>query len=114
MGLLEHSDAHSLDEFKPPVSTFRQFSGAKGTGIAVRMAKNSKLGDTRSVDQQGSETMAFCSSKRENLGLLQELEKLGVTCVLVSLGSTPVAASELFESREAVLDDPKLFAEQLL
>jgi hypothetical protein len=95
-----HPNAHPLEEFKAMVSVFRRISAEhKKTNreICVRIALNCRLGKTSYFDEGGLQRVALCSDRRENERLLEELERLDVTYVVVVPGALPSFAGEIFD-----------------
>lgn len=79
-----HPNVTPLDVFRERVSEFRSLPRAKEKEICVRMALNSKATSAEYISPQGERRLILSGNMNENRKIISELEKLGVTYMLVT------------------------------
>jgi probable F420-dependent oxidoreductase len=79
-----HPNVAPLDVFRKLVSEFRSMPEAKDKDICVRIGLNSKAPKSEYVSPQGERRLLLAGSMAENKNTVTELEKLGVTHMLVT------------------------------
>ncbi len=79
-----HPNVSPLDTFKKLVAQFRSLPGGKDKSICVRIALNTKLTDPIFVGPQGDRRLILSANMSENRSIVSELEKLGVSYMLVT------------------------------
>jgi probable F420-dependent oxidoreductase len=88
-----HPNVTPLDVFRKLVSEFRSIPEAKDKDICVRIGLNPKAPNSEYVSPQGERRLLLSSSMVENKNTVTELEKLGVTHMLIAPspdGNVPV------------------------
>ncbi len=101
-----HPNVSPLDTFKKLVTQFRSLSGGKEKPICVRIGLNSKAKDTIVVAPQGDRRLILSGNMSENKNTVSELQKLGVSYMLVApspTGTTSVA--DQVESLRAISEN---------
>ena len=79
-----HPNVTPLDTFRSLVSEFRSIPEAKGKDICVRIGLNPKATESEYVSPQGERRLLLSGNMAENKNTVTELEKLGVTHMLVT------------------------------
>jgi len=79
-----HPNVTPMDAFSPSVERFRSLPGGREKPICVRMGLNTKVEDPIYVGPQGDKRLILSKKMADNERTLSELEKLGVSYVLVS------------------------------
>jgi probable F420-dependent oxidoreductase len=79
-----HPNVTPLDTFMPLLAQFRSLPGGKDKPICVRIAANTKAGDTIFVGPQGDRRLILSGKMSENENTVSELKKLGVSYILVT------------------------------
>ncbi len=79
-----HPNVSPLDTFKKLVAQFRSLPGGKDKPICVRIALNTKLTDPIFVGPQGDRRLILSANMSENRSIVSQLEKLGVSYMLVT------------------------------
>jgi probable F420-dependent oxidoreductase len=79
-----HPNVTPLDAFKKLVAQFRSLPGGKDKPICVRIALNTKATDPIFVGPQGDRRLILSGNMSENKSVVSELEKLGVSYMLVT------------------------------
>jgi probable F420-dependent oxidoreductase len=88
-----HPNVAPLDVFKKLVSEFRSIPEAKGKDICVRIGLNPKATKSEYVSPQGERRVLLSGDMAENRYTVTELEKLGVTHMIVAAspdGNVPI------------------------
>ena len=79
-----HPNLFPMDKFSMLVTQFRGLSPeAKTKEICVRVAVNTKAAETEYIGATGEKRIMFSGNMRENRNLLRELEKLGVSEIVL-------------------------------
>ena len=89
-----HPNVYPLDLFKELISKFREIPGAKDKAICARVALNPKTTSPEYTGPQGERRLMLTGNMPENKRTLSELEKLGVSYLLVNpstKGKIPVS-----------------------
>lgn len=79
-----HPNVSPLDSFKKLVSQFRSLPGGKDKPICVRIGLNSKITSSEYIGAQGERRVILCGNMEENKSIISELQKLGVSYMLVT------------------------------
>jgi probable F420-dependent oxidoreductase len=79
-----HPNAYPLDVFSTLVSEFRGIPGAKYKGICPRIALDQKATESEYMGPQGERRLMLTSDMPENKKTISELEKLGISYMLVN------------------------------
>jgi probable F420-dependent oxidoreductase len=79
-----HPNVYPLNVFRELVSEFRGIPGAKDKGICARVALNPKATKPEYTGPQGERRLTLTSNMPENKKTISELEKLGVSYMLVN------------------------------
>ncbi len=80
-----HPNVAPVERFKEMVSQFRKsFPSAKEKEICVRMALDSKAEKSDYISPQGERRLILSGNIRENRRIMGELEKLGVSHIVVA------------------------------
>jgi probable F420-dependent oxidoreductase len=79
-----HPNVYPLDTFKKLVTQFRSLPGGKDKPICVRIGLNAKAKDSIFVGPQGDRGTILSGNLNENKNTVSELQKLGVSCILVT------------------------------
>ncbi len=79
-----HPNVSPLDTFKKLVAQFRNLPGGKDKPICVRIALNTKFTDPIFVGAQGDRRLILSANMSENRSIVSQLEKLGVSYMLVT------------------------------
>jgi hypothetical protein len=79
-----HPNVTPLDAFRKLVAEFRSLPGAKGKEVCVRIGLNPKAPKSEYVSPQGERRLLLSGDIAENKNTVTELEKLGVTQMLVT------------------------------
>jgi len=88
-----HPNVIPLDAFRKLVSDFRRIPGAEHKDICVRIGLNSKAQKSEYVGAQGERRFMLTGNMKENKETIAELEKLGVSQMIVvpsPEGRTPI------------------------
>ncbi len=88
-----HPNVQPLEAFKKLVSEFRSLPEAKHKEICVRIRLNARATRSESTSSQGEPRLMLTGNMNENKQIISELEKLGVTHMVVapsSDGKTPI------------------------
>jgi len=89
-----HPNVAPLDVFRKLVAEFRSIPEAKDKDICVRIGLNPKASKSEYVSPRGERRLLLAGSMAENKNTVTELEKLGVTHILVAPspdGNVPIA-----------------------
>lgn len=89
-----HPNVTPIDVFKERVSEFRNLPKAKDKEICGRIALNPKAATSEYTSPQGERRLILAGNMNENGKIISELEKLGVSYMLVTPspdGKVPVA-----------------------
>jgi probable F420-dependent oxidoreductase len=98
-----HPNVTPFDAFRKLVAQFRSLTGGKQKPICVRMALNTKTTDSVFLGPQGDLRLILSGDMPGNRSTISELEKLGVSYVLVTpspAGRTTIA--DQLESLKAI------------
>jgi probable F420-dependent oxidoreductase len=101
-----HPNVTPLDAFRELVAQFRSLPGGKDKPICVRMVLNTKATDSIFVGPQGDRRLILSGNMSENKNTISELEKLGVSYMLVTpspSGATSIA--DQVESLKAISEN---------
>ena len=101
-----HPNVTPLDTFRKSVEQFRRLPGGKEKPIAVRIGLNTKAADPIYVGPQGDRRLILSGNMPENKRLILELQKLGVSYMLVTpnpRGTTPLG--EQVESLRSIAEN---------
>jgi probable F420-dependent oxidoreductase len=79
-----HPNVYPLDVFRELVSEFRGIPGGEDRRICVRIALNLKATKSEYAGPQGERRLMLTGNMPENRKILSELEKLGVSYMLVN------------------------------
>jgi probable F420-dependent oxidoreductase len=79
-----HPNVYPLDVFRELVSEFRGIPGAKDKAICARVALNPKATKPEYTGPQGERRLMLTGNMPENRKTISELEKLGVSYLLVN------------------------------
>lgn len=79
-----HPNVAPLDVFRKRVSEFRSIPEAKGKAICVRIGLNPKATKSEYVSPQGEHRLLLSGDMAENKNTVAELEKLGITQMIVA------------------------------
>jgi probable F420-dependent oxidoreductase len=79
-----HPNVTPLPSFRELVAKFRNLPGGKDKPISVRIPVNVKTKDSIFVGPQGDRRLILSGNKSENKDTIAELQKLGVSYVLVT------------------------------
>jgi alkanesulfonate monooxygenase SsuD/methylene tetrahydromethanopterin reductase-like flavin-dependent oxidoreductase (luciferase family) len=101
-----HPNVTPLDTFKKLVAQFRSLPGGKDKPICVRIALNTRVTEPAFIGPQGDRRLILSGNMSENRNTVSELEKLGVTYMLVTpspSGTTSIV--DQVESLRAISKD---------
>jgi hypothetical protein len=79
-----HPNVAPLDIFRNMISEFRSIPEAKNKQICVRIALNLKATKSEYVSPQGERRLILSGNMQQNKDIISQLERLGVTYVLVA------------------------------
>ena len=79
-----HPNVTPLDSFRKLVEQFRSLPGGKDKPVCVRITLNTKVKDPIFVGPQGDRRLILSGNMSENRNTVAELEKLGVSYMLVT------------------------------
>jgi probable F420-dependent oxidoreductase len=79
-----HPNVFPLDTFKKLVAQFRNLSGGKDKPICVRIGLSTKTTSSEYVNAQGQRRAILSGNMAENKNTISELQKLGVSYMLVT------------------------------
>jgi probable F420-dependent oxidoreductase len=101
-----HPNVTPLPSFRELVAQFRNLPGGKDKTISVRIPVNVKTKDSIFVGPQGDRRLILSGNMRENKGTISELQKLGVSYVLVTPSpSGTTALADQVESLRALSEN---------
>jgi probable F420-dependent oxidoreductase len=89
MGDAWHPNVYPLDIFRKLVTEFRGIHGAQGKGICVRIGLNPKATRPEYAGPQGERRLMLAGNMAENRKMISELERLGVSYIIVNPNLTP-------------------------
>jgi len=79
-----HPNVSPLGSFKKLVSQFRNLPGGRDKPICARIGLNSKVTSSEYLGAQGERRVILCGKMEENKTIISELQKLGVSYMLVT------------------------------
>jgi probable F420-dependent oxidoreductase len=79
-----HPNVYPLEVFRKLVSEFRGIPGGEDKAVSVRIGLNPKATKTEYTGPQGERRLMLAGNMPENRKIISELEKLGVSYVLVN------------------------------
>jgi hypothetical protein len=79
-----HPNVTPLDSFRKLLQQFRSLPGGKDKPVCVRIALNTKVTDPIFVGPQGDRRLILSGNMSENMNIVSDLEKLGVSYMLVT------------------------------
>ncbi len=102
-----HPNVQPLDEFSRLVSQFREdFPEAKGKKICARTALNVRAEKSEYTSPQGQRRVMLSANRKENKRILERLEELGVSYLVVALSPDGKAAvSDQIEGLKMIAED---------
>lgn len=83
LGNAWHPNAYPLDEFRQFVSKFRSIKGSERCKIAVRIGVNLEAEKPEYEGPRGEKRLAFTSNEKTNENIINELEELGVSYIVL-------------------------------
>ena len=79
-----HPNVTPLESFRKVIEQFRSLPGGKDKPVCVRIALNTKVTDPIFVGPQGDRRLILSGNMAENKNIVAELQKLGVSYILVT------------------------------
>jgi probable F420-dependent oxidoreductase len=101
-----HPNVTPLDAFRELVAQFRSLPGGKDKPVCVRMGLNTRATDSIYVGPQGDRRLILSGNISENKSTISELEKLGVSYMLVAPSpSGTTSTADQIESLKAISEN---------
>jgi probable F420-dependent oxidoreductase len=101
-----HPNVTPLDAFRELVAQFRSLPGGKDKPVCVRMGLNTRATDSIYVGPQGDPRLILSGNISENKSTVSELEKLGVSYMLVAPSpSGTTSTADQIESLKAISEN---------